>query len=71
MPPPSPTTLRIEKVRNSALSAGTPSTSTLVTSETSGTSATAKAAQTSVVTSRSSAVRGFSTSRDQAGSATT
>ncbi len=65
-PPPSPTTPRIEYVKNSASKRASPLLSTVTTTETRGISAMTKKLLTTAVTSRSVALRMPSTARDQA-----
>ena len=71
MPPcSSPITLSIDVVRKAPLMAGAPLRMTTYSSQTRGETATANAVQISAVTSRSTAARLPSTSRDQSGIAT-
>ena len=62
-PPPSPTTLRIELVKNCTSKRAEPFTTTVTSSETSGVIAIRKAPVTRAVTKRSVALREPSTCR--------
>ena len=63
-PPPSPTTPRIEFVKNCASNRAMPLASTVTTTDTKGAIAMRNATVTTTVTSRSVALRGPSTTRD-------
>ncbi|MDQ1136164.1 hypothetical protein QE410_000963 [Microbacterium sp. SORGH_AS 1204] len=56
-PPPSPTTLRIEELKNSPLQLGAPRVTTVKATDTRGTIAMRNASVTTPVTSRSTALR--------------